>query len=262
MDVVTEQFDFSPWTIIVSKSHILPSQCTTKEKCMMGDLCDFCLYISNLQLPHLPEMVFPRNIFRLQHEDNFVIEFNALEALKQVVVGTMPLKVAYSDDWKSSRSGTGFTDNHIHPFDWTFSTDYSGSLYGQFHLEENVNQRIDIEKLKVQEEILFYKEIILFEDELHDNGVAVSAVKFRAMPSGYFLLHRYFLRVDNVLVRVADTRLHYEVGNPYVLRERSFREAKFSEISHPNVASSNDPSEYLDLMPVAYLVTDKIFPGA
>lgn len=261
MEIGSEEFDFPPWTITVTKSHILPSQCTTRERCVRGDTCDFCVYMSTLALPHLPEMVFPRNVFRLQHVNEFFIEFNALDALKQVIVGDMPLKVACSEDWKNSRMATGYTDNAIHPFDWTYTTEYCGTLYGKYRVESEVEQRIDIKKLKVQEEILFYKEIILFEDELHDNGVALSAVKFRVMPTGYFLLYRYFLRVDGVLVRVVDTRYYYETGKPYVLRERSFREAKFNEIDHPSVAVANDPSEYLDLVPIKYLVNDRIFPG-
>lgn len=259
MDTINETFDFPPWVISVSKSHILPSQCTTKMTCQSGILCDYCMYMSTLNLPHLPEMVFPRNVFKLQHQNGFSIEFNALDALKRVIVGEMSVKVACSEDWKLSRMATGFTDNAIHPFDWTFTTEYDGTLDGTFRVQSNVDQTLDLEKLKIQEKILFYKEIILFEDELHDNGVALSVVKFRAMPSGYFILYRYFLRVDGVLVRVIDTRYHYEVGKKYVLRERSFREAKFTEIPHPNVAVSNDPSEYLDLLPVKFITTDIIY---
>ena len=37
--------------------------------------------------------------------------------------------------------------------------------------------RIDYEKLKEQERIAFYDEVILFEDELADNGAAVFSVK-------------------------------------------------------------------------------------
>lgn len=33
----------------------------------------------------------------------------------------------------------------------------------------------------------------------------------RVMPSGFFILLRFFMRVDNVMIRVNDTRLHYQV---------------------------------------------------
>lgn len=261
MDTAYESFNYPPWLISVSKSHILPSQCTSKTSCQSGILCDYCIFMTTLDLPHFPEMVFPRNIFRLQHEGGFVLEFNALDALKGVMVGEMPIKVACSDDWKLSRMGTGYTNNTVHPFDWTFTTEYSGTCIGCYRVLSDVEETIDIEKLKVQEEILFFKELILFEDELHDNGIAISVVKFRAMPSGYFLLYRFFLRVDGMIVRVIDTRYYFEAEKKYLLRERSYREAKFHEIQHPNVGVLNDPSEYLDLLPVKFVTTDIIYPG-
>ena len=36
---------------------------------------------------------------------------------------------------------------------------------------------IDYNQLKVQEKILFYEDIILFEDELADNGIAELRIK-------------------------------------------------------------------------------------
>lgn len=259
MAVTSEEFVFNPWIILATNSHILPSQCASVNECNFGNLCDFCLYTKELTLPHFPEMVFPNNKFQIRHSNGFTIEFNALDALRGVIVGEMPLKVACSEDWKMSRKQTGYTEIHVHPFDWTYTTEYSGTLIGDCRIEET-SQRIDVEKLKVREEILFFKEVILFEDELHDNGIAISSVKFRAMPSGFFVLYRFFLRVDGVLVRVIDTRMHYELENSFILREKSFREAKFSEIRHNSVAVSNDPTEYLHLVPVKYSCTDKLIP--
>lgn len=38
-------------------------------------------------------------------------------------------------------------------------------------------ERIDLEKLKVREQIMFFNEVLLFEDELHDHGVSMIGVK-------------------------------------------------------------------------------------
>lgn len=38
-------------------------------------------------------------------------------------------------------------------------------------------ERIDIEKLKAKEKILFYQELMLYEDELHDNGISSCTIK-------------------------------------------------------------------------------------
>ena len=49
------------------------------------------------------------------------------------------------------------------------------TCYGNQVVE--TSERIDIEKLKAPEKIHFFDEIILYEDELHDNGCAVLNVK-------------------------------------------------------------------------------------
>ncbi|CAG0898194.1 unnamed protein product [Darwinula stevensoni] len=67
------------------------------------------------------------------------------------------------------------------------------------------SEKIDMEKLKLKEPILFYDEIHLYEDELADNGCALCTVKIRVMASGWFALLRFYLRVDHVLIRVPPT---------------------------------------------------------
>jgi len=66
--------------------------------------------------------------------------------------------------------------DEVKPFDWTFTTDYSGTLTGDFTVTPT-DTRIDLDKLRRREKILFYHELLLFEDELHDNGTAVCSVK-------------------------------------------------------------------------------------
>lgn len=39
------------------------------------------------------------------------------------------------------------------------------------------SDRIDLEKLKQREKIMFYDDIVLFEDELADNGASVLNIK-------------------------------------------------------------------------------------
>lgn len=91
----------------------------------------------------------------------------------------------------------------IKPFDWTYTTDYRGTLTSKggasFQVSTAYNlrlhrpwpttltccvlqvsetdERIDYEKLKKQEKIYFYDDVILYEDELADNGTAVLNVK-------------------------------------------------------------------------------------
>lgn len=66
-------------------------------------------------------------------------------------------------------------EEKVKPFDWTFTTDYMGTMEG-FEIEET-RERIDVDKLKVKEKILFYHDLTLYEDELHDHGIAATSVK-------------------------------------------------------------------------------------
>lgn len=63
----------------------------------------------------------------------------------------------------------------VEPFDWTFTTNYMGTITGLNVLD--TDEKIDLEKLKRKDKILFYHDLTLFEDELHDNGIASLSVK-------------------------------------------------------------------------------------
>lgn len=68
-----------------------------------------------------------------------------------------------------------YLEEKVKPFDWTFTTDYMGTISG-FEVEET-KERIDVDKLKVKEKILFYHDLTLYEDELHDHGIAAMSIK-------------------------------------------------------------------------------------
>ncbi|XP_076619023.1 TIP41-like protein [Colletes latitarsis] len=239
-----------PWHIKYTQSHILHSKCSKSENgCSEKDNpCQFCIFSHTLDLPHMPDMVFPNNILILKHQNGADIHFNALDALKTVSNGKVNVQLACAEAWKESRSETSeFLEEKIKPFDWTFTTNYTGTA-ANFKVQDT-NERIDMDKLKKREKILFYNDLTLFEDELHDNGIAVCSVKIRVMPSGFFILLRYFLRIDNVMIRINDTRIYHEFGQDYLLREYTTREAKVEEIRAPP-SFFIEPSEIAPYLPL------------
>ncbi len=81
----------------------------------------------------------------------------------------------------SVRKDSPHINKIIHPYDWTYTPfGYKGSLSsgesGTFTVS-STQDRINYEKLKEKEKILFYEEVILYEDELDDNGCAVLSAK-------------------------------------------------------------------------------------
>jgi len=212
----------------------------------------------------MPEMPFGNNALVISHKRvTFEYAFNALEALRLVKLGQLEsgdgaVQVGYAQEWLQSRIGP-FSTNPMpqvvqaKPFDWTFSTSYSGHVSkGEYKFvpadPENVSHRIPTEELSRPDPILFYSEIPLFEDELHDNGTASLLTRVRVMPTSFFILSRFFLRVDGVLFRLFDTRVYHSLASDpqLIVRETSGWEAKYESMKQflptPDLSPLNDPN--------------------
>lgn len=260
-------------------------------------LCTLCAYSNQLpNLRGLPEMLFNKNLLKLEHFSGLAIEFNALDALREVEDTQDPLRVAVADGWQSARGNFPAAKSIIKPFDWTFTTNYTGTLISStrklkpnarysdnktgdskseeqgtssdrscrssaaeraenlvFTVEES-DERIDINKLKVREEIMFYEDLTLYEDELADHGHAQYSVKVRVMPKSFFILARFYLRIDGALVRINDTRIYHELNKQYLLREYTNRESTLENLNLPisTILNPNDLSNHLPLVNSKY----------
>uniref|UniRef100_A0A7E4V5V3 TIP41-like protein n=1 Tax=Panagrellus redivivus TaxID=6233 RepID=A0A7E4V5V3_PANRE len=252
------------------RDHILPSKCecplasTVVEKAPTNltlKRCQVCQYDKDLELPGLPEMIFPNNRLELRSaaSKQVLIDFNTLDALKAVDAHTLPnVEVGPSAAWRESRKEVleGLRSVSA-PFDWTFTSHYAGTL-GPGVSAEPTELAIDFEKLKRRDPIQFYSEVVLYEDELADHGCAHMSIRVRVMPSTFFLLQRFYLRVDHVMVRIIDTRLFGEADSDYFLRECSLREAQFTDLSPEDLKNVTDPNLIWQSLPVASSKTEKI----
>lgn len=247
-----QDFTFGPWKVTAAKNHIMKSK-------------DIERLADEMNMPSLPEMLFGDNVLRIQHSDGYGIEFNANDALRRVNNMEDVVKVACAQEWQESRADSEHSKEVVRPYDWTYTTDYRGTLIGdgmQIQVSKT-SERIDIEKLKAREQIMFFDDVLLFEDELHDHGVSMISVKIRVMPTSFFLLLRFFLRVDGVLIRINDTRLYHEAGNSYMLREFSTRESKIEELKSVPAGLYTDPNEIAQHLTLKLMDCEKLeFPVA
>ncbi|CAG2101705.1 unnamed protein product, partial [Medioppia subpectinata] len=268
-------------------SHILQSKCVSPFICDktkdtvnglsseaavdLDRVCMCCRYEYLLSMPHMPDMTYANNWLIVDHKTGFSLRFNCLDALR-VVSKELPrhLKVDAANDWMKSRADSQYTRFTAKPFDWTFTTDYKGSVVsvaddgthvaidGSAGVEfAPTDQRIDIERLKRKDEILYYDDVDLFEDELADHGVAKCSVKIRVMKQSFFILMRFFLRIDNVLVRMNDTRLYHEVGTDFILREYTNREAFVKDLHIPAPVLI-DPVQLANHLPLQQTICHKL----
>ncbi|KAJ3270556.1 hypothetical protein HDV01_007706 [Terramyces sp. JEL0728] len=133
----------------------------------------------SIQIP-FPEMFFGNNSLEITAPNKQTISFNAVDALKMVddsKESADRFKVAIAEKWTnaSMKNHTEIKDI-VNPYDWTFTTFYKGTCDDLF---AKGSVGIDIEKLTVPDPILFYDEVLLFEDELGDNGTSILSIKVK-----------------------------------------------------------------------------------
>lgn len=58
------------------------------------------------------------------------------------------------------------------------------------------------------------------------------------------------MRVDNVMIRMNETRFHYELGNDYIVKEYTSREATYDKLKHVPPAIYTLVNEIGDHLPV------------
>ena len=225
---------------------------TTKLPILKSDPID--ALGARLGIP-IPEMIFGDNLLSLTHvPSGWSLSFSAEPALDLVdKTGASMLKVAYASEWSATREKTSAGIKEVvKPFDWSYSTSYRGTetrgangealakkkkagegkegKEGKEEKAEKAQEQIPLELLRRRDPILFADEVVLYESELDDNGISVLSVKVRVMEQRMLILCRFFMRLDNVVVRVRDTRVYADFGDEKVIREWTSREDKFENV--------------------------------
>ena len=118
----------------------------------------------------------------------------------------------------------------VKPFDWSYTTDYKGTVHSNGRPFEETTKPIPLDLLKRPDPILFFDEVVLYEDELADNGIAMLSCKIRVMPDRLLLLMRFFMRLDNVLFRLRDTRVYIDFQSMEVIREYQCKEYEYEKV--------------------------------
>jgi len=134
----------------------------------------------------------------------------------------------------------------VKPFDWSYTTDYKGTITkGQPFQDspQKEDEQIPIALLKRQDPILFFEEVVLYESELDDNGISVYTCKLRVMPDRMLLLCRLFMRLDNVLVRIRDTRIYVDFNTGKVIRDYTEKEETFQKVKQVSSARPQENGE-------------------
>ncbi|GMG34856.1 unnamed protein product [Aspergillus oryzae] len=192
-----------------------------------------------------PEMIFGDNFVSIQHEKSrWGINFNAFDALDRV-----------------DKTGASM----LKPFDWSYTTDYTGTVQAGGRSFEPTTKSIPLELLKRPDPILFFDEVILYEDELADNGITMLSCKIRVMPARLLLLSRFFLRLDNVLFRLRDTRVYIDFENKEVIREFQSKELDYETVRQTLTTTRDDvpavmrdPNRLSEILPLREMRLERV----
>jgi type 2A phosphatase activator TIP41 len=152
----------------------------------------------------------------------------------------------------------------VKPFDWSYSTDYKGSVT-ETPPFASTEKPIPLALLKRPDPIHFFDDVMLYEDELADNGIAMLSVKVRVMPARMLLLARFFMRLDGVLFRIRDTRVFVEFATGEVIREYTAREEKYETVRkrlagtrEDVLAIMRDPNRLAEYISVVEKSSDRV----
>lgn len=193
-------------------------------------------------------MIFGDNLVSITHlPTNWTLEFNTADALDAVdKTDKNMLRVAYARDWESTREGTTQSIKEVvKPYDWSYSTTYCGTTRNdgdELKRFKPTEKQIPIELLKRRDPMLFFDEVVLYESELDDNGISLCSAKLRVHEKRMLLLVRLFMRLDNVLVRLRDTRVYVDFETDEVLREYTAKESKFEDVK--NVSETSEDEDF------------------
>ena len=83
------------------------------------------------------------------------------------------------------------------------------------------------------------------------------------MPSGFYVLARYWLRLDHVIVRLHETRIHHLFGSDHMIREYTRKEEQFQNLfdaGHPkSMINYTNIDAFQQLLPLQEFRYDKIY---
>jgi hypothetical protein len=149
--------------------------------------------------------------------------------------GVSVLKTIDAELW--SRKEIQNTDFH---YDWTYSTPLSVATSGAVLWIELPQSGLNLALLQdTSQPILYFDDIELYEDDLHDNGVVNVRVKLRLMPTCLYVLSRCWCRVDGTLLRCRETRTMVEFGDTpqshRVYRDITWRQCQWTDLIQYNL---------------------------
>ncbi|KAG5913048.1 hypothetical protein E4U53_005038 [Claviceps sorghi] len=249
---VSEPFPSPAALAAATRSHTQGAFTISTRKLPISKAAAIDALTDKLGIP-VPEMMFGDNLVSVAHRPSgWTLAFTTPDALDAVdKTDRHMLKVAYARDWESTReTQTRTIRDAVKPYDWSYSTTYAGTVSTPAAAAASPalaltpsRAEMPLDLLRRRDPILFYDDVVLYESELDDNGISVYSAKVRVHEERMLLLCRLFMRLDNVVVRIRDTRLFVDFHTQHVIREYTAKEAPFQDVKTKLHTSGLSPDE-------------------
>lgn len=262
-----EKYETKGWTFIFQKSGILPSNDLDQlvDRLKLQGIPDIVYGQSHALLVNESKnfvyAISPADSLSFVNFEKraakFSTTFDKSEDLEIINVLPGELKIKQAEHWKNKKIAEDADIKELAKIsDWTYSSPYKGTV-GELKPKsknlESIEIQAEMENLSLEDKksniyiqgtedsiplknltqdnpIKWFNEFLLYEDELGDCGLAQSTFRFRTMADCFFGLLRFYLRVDDVCIRIYDTRIYHEFGKDEILREFSARENSYDEL--------------------------------
>jgi type 2A phosphatase activator TIP41 len=208
-------------------------QSTSEERKRRLNLPEVCFSQATVEVK-LPNVKLAWNVFDALHEWS-AAHASIPVGSDTVCRGVSVLKSVDAALWSNKAVQTDFH------YDWTYSSPFSVTTTS----DDTVTWKplpasgMNIDLLKdTTQPILYYDEIELYDDDLHDNGAVNFRVKLRLMPTCLYVLSRCWVRVDALLLQCHETRLMVEFAESSkhtVYRDITWRQCAWSDLPGYNL---------------------------
>ena len=166
----------------------------------------------------LPGILFGDNQLLVRNtRANLSLSFNLHDCLKGIPRTPSLHSVFAAKEWKPS--GSISLQKSSDPYDWTYYSTYEGTLVANNEWNESTQlDGIDVDLLKEQNDFLFFRSLLLFEDELADSGHTSYSVKIRVMPKFFLILAICACRIDFVWEGRREMRYFHVFGSKRLVK--------------------------------------------
>ena len=138
-------------------------------------------------------------------------------------------------------------------YDWSYSTPFCGKVEGgSWHEMKESGMKMSL-LMNPSIPVIFFDDILLYEDDLHNNGQVQYAAKIRVTPVYAYVLARVYLCVNKVVIRVRETRVMFDYSSKV---PKTYRDVGWKECAWGDLAKHKLPTEVK-----AWRLGEKEFPA-